>query len=292
MNPKELASLTEFQLLDVRLPDDFEASHLQGAVNNCVFEISFIDQLAQTAPNPSLTTVVYGANDESSEASIAAEKMKHAGYTDVQILEGGIQGALSLNIAAEAGTPLPDEPQAPEGQHSLELEESTFEWLGRNLINKHWGTAPIESGHLDFNKGAVVSGEFKIDLQGLVCTDLKDTDLHDVLIAHLQNDDFFDVTNHPKAIFTVTGSSPIEGGSPGAPNLTIFGDLTLRGQTHPIQFEAATGLTSEGHFAMQASLSIDRTRWGILYGSGKFFHRLAGHLVNDLLEFQLRIITK
>lgn len=291
MNPKDLASLTNFQLLDVRLPDDFEASHLQGAINNCVFEMSFADQLAQTAPDQSMTTIVYGANDESLEATVAAEKMNHIGYTDVRILEGGIQGALSLNLSAETGTPIQDNAGNADGQYPIDLQESNFEWLGRNLINKHWGTAPIKSGYLKFNAGTLVSGEFIIDLQGLLCTDLKGSDMHDVLIAHLQNDDFFDVSNYPEAIFTVTGSSPIEGSSSGSPNLTVFGNLNLRGQTHPIQFEAATGITPEGFFAAQASLSIDRTQWGVLYGSGKLFHRLAGHLVNDLIEFQIRILT-
>ena len=61
--------------------------------------------------------------------------------------------------------------------------------------------------------------------------------------------------------------------SPGAPNLTIHADLTLRGQTHPITFQATPGLTPEGKPAAQANLQIDRTRWGVLYGSGKFFHR-------------------
>jgi rhodanese-related sulfurtransferase len=51
MSPAELSNLTNFQLLDVRLPDDFEAMHLTQARNNCVFEISFLNRLAETAPD-------------------------------------------------------------------------------------------------------------------------------------------------------------------------------------------------------------------------------------------------
>ncbi|NOX98283.1 MAG: rhodanese-like domain-containing protein [Verrucomicrobia bacterium] len=116
MNPKELASLAKLQLIDVRLPDDFEACHLPNAINNCVFEVSFVDQLAESGFDPSLTTVVYGANDESKEASIAAGKMELAGYTDVRILEGGIQGALLLDIATQNGPSLPDEPAVLDGR--------------------------------------------------------------------------------------------------------------------------------------------------------------------------------
>ena len=42
--------------------------------------------------------------------------------------------------------------------------------------------------------------------------------------------------------------------------------------------------------AVQIS-DIDRTDWGVLYGSGRFFRRLAGHLVNDSIELQLRLLT-
>ncbi|MFK5921054.1 MAG: YceI family protein [Verrucomicrobiota bacterium] len=291
MHPNELSELSDFQLLDLRLPDDYEAVHLAAALNNCVFEVSFIDQLEKTAPNPSLTTLVYGANDDSMEAAVAVEKMQQAGYTDVQILAGGFQAARQAGLPIVTGKPLPDTAQLTDGRHAINLEESSLEWLGRNLLNKHWGTAPIESGHLEFCDGKLTSGEFVIDLQQMACSDLKNSDLHDILIDHLHSDDFFDVKNHPKATFTLKNSSPLNNSSPGACNLAITGELTLRGQTHPIEFEAAVGLTPEGQPAAQASFSIDRTQWGILYGSGKFFHRLAGHLVNDLLEFQIKILT-
>lgn len=72
----------------------------------------------------------------------------------------------------------------------------------------------------------------------------------------------------------------------------VTGDLTLRGQTHAIEFEVSAGRTPEGKMAAQAAFSIDRTKWGVIYGSGKFFSRIAGHLVNDFLEFQLRVLTR
>ncbi|MGK0189819.1 MAG: polyisoprenoid-binding protein YceI, partial [Verrucomicrobiales bacterium] len=157
--------------------------------------------------------------------------------------------------------------------------------------NKHWGTAPLESGLLNFKNDQLTGGEFVIDLTRLECTDLARTDSHDALIAHLHSDDFFDVENFPKATFVFTQIIP-EGDSPGSGNLNITGDLTLRGQTHPIDFTASAGFTDDGKPAAQAAFTIDRTRWNILYGSGKFFKRLAGHVVNDNLEFQLRILTK
>ena len=135
-----------------------------------------------------------------------------------------------------------------------------------------------------------VAAEFVIDLKNMECADLIGGDLHDVLINHLQDDDFFDVENYPEAVFVITDVARISGAKPGSPDLEINGELTLKGQTHPINFQAASGVTEDGKPAAQAVFSIDRTRWGVLYGSGKFFHRLAGHLVNDLIEFEIKIV--
>ena len=292
MNVTQLQDLPQVQLLDVRLADDFEAAHLEGAANNCVFEVAFPERLAETAPDKSLPTVVYGANGESAEAQAAEEKLRREGYGTVHILAGGLQQAVAEGFPTTTGEPLPESPEITDGTHAIDLEESRLEWLGRNLINKHWGTAPLTSGELIFSGGELTGGSFAVDMRGLKCTDLKGSELHDVLIAHLQNDDFFDVENHPEARVEIRSASRVPNAEDGAPNLQIEADLTLRGRTLPIAFTAAAGITPEGQAAAQASFSIDRTLWGILYGSGKFFHRLAGHLVNDLIEFQVRILTK
>ena len=292
MKPSELDPGVDIQLLDVRLAEDFESTHLTGAQNNCVFEVAFASRLPETAPDLAKKTIVYGANAQSHEADMAVEKLRRLGYRDVEILEGGIAAAEAAGLEVVRGAALPPEPVIPDGAFNIDLAESRVEWLGRNLINKHWGTVALESGHLIFAGGVLTGGEFVIDLTRIECADLAGTDLHDVLIAHLHNDDFFDVENHPKSKFVITRVGPGPESAPGSPNLEITGDLTLRGHTHSITFPSSAGITDDGKPAAQAAFSIDRTRWGILYGSGKFFHHLAGHVVNDHLEFQLRIIAE
>ncbi len=93
-------------------------------------------------------------------------------------------------------------------------------------------------------------------------------------------------------MLVVTKVESIPGSKPGMPNLHLTAGLTVKGETHPIEFDAATGLTPEGKPAAQAFFSIDRTRWRVIYGSGRLFHRLAGHLVNDLVEFDVKIVGK
>lgn len=50
-----------------------------------------------------------------------------------------------------------------------------------------------------------------------------------------------------------------------------------------------SGLTPDGIPAAQATIAFDRTVWGSIYGSARFFHRLGMHLLNDL---QVRIVAK
>jgi len=57
------------------------------------------------------------------------------------------------------------------------------------------------------------------------------------------------------------------------------------------EFGCVAGVTPDGKLAAQASFLIDRTVWNVIYGSGKFFSRLGGHLVNDLVDIEIKVVT-
>jgi hypothetical protein len=38
-------------------------------------------------------------------------------------------------------------------------------------------------------------------------------------------------------------------------------------------------------------LSFDRTHWNVLYGSGRYFQGLGMHLVYDLVDLEIKIVT-
>ena len=118
---------------------------------------------------------------------------------------------------------------------------------------------------------------------------MKGTDLHDVLKAHLFSHDFFDIEAHPPCRFDIESVQPPA--APGTAFLGIHGKLELRGQTHPLHVQATGGRTAEGGFAFQAPFTFDRTQWGAIYGSGSFFQNLGMHLVNDLIEMGVKVVT-
>lgn len=296
ISPQELDSLRYLEpslvILDVRLHEDYQARHIAGSVNNCVYEVAFQERLPTVLPNLDTPVCVYGESVTSHEANAAVEKLKRAGYQRIYRLSGCLTSWCEAGLPTEGSGEFPASAPMPEGRLELDPEESRIEWLGRNLLNKHWGKVPLKSGWLEIHEGLIIGGEMILDMVGITSDDLADSPYHDVLIAHLRSDDFFDTDEHPEARLTLHRGIPIEGAAPGAQNLRLEGALTLRGITAPIEFTASTGVDDQGRAAAQASFSIDRTRWGVLYGSGSFFHRLAGHLVNDLIELQVRAVTR
>ena len=271
----------KFQLLDVRLPDDYEAAHLTGAKSNCVLEVDFLSRLPDSAPDLDAMTVIYGINNGSHEAEVASEKLARQGYSNIHILEGGFEAASTV-LPVEKGQPLPEHHTAPDGRFTLDLEESRCEWTGRNLLNKHSGTVEFSSGHLDFKKGELTGGEIILNMKAITCSDLEGTPMHQVLIDHFESDDFFDVGKFPTVTIFI---KKIHRGTTSA-------DVTIKGKTHGVEIITREGLSEEGFPVAQASCFIDRTKWGVIYGSKKFFHRLAGHFVHDEIELDLRIVTK
>lgn len=297
--PEELWSRLQkgepIQVVDVRLSDDFDAERLPQSASNCVFEVAFGERMDGLCGDKDQPVAVYGWDGESLEAKMAAAKLQRAGFGSVYVLSGGFEGWKAAGLPVEGaggGKPEAAVPGVPEGTREIDPEESRILWTGRNLLNHHRGSIRVKSGSLEFAGGKLTGGELVIDMRSMACDDLAGDPLHDVLIAHLESDDFFDTERFPEARFVITAAAPVPEAGPGLPNVSVEGELTLKDTTRPVNLLAAAGITAEGKAAAQALLTLDRTEWGVLYGSGKLFRRLAGHLVNDLIELQLRIVTR
>ncbi len=299
MNPlitlPELADLTStgvpVQVLDVRLAEDFASGHLPDSVHHCVFEVGFLAAVQATLPQRQQRLIVVGWGSSSQEAEVAWERLVAAGYVQAQILQGGIDAWSQAGLTLDATAPALPVQAWPVGRRALDLAQSSVAWCGRNLLNQHRGLLPISSGYLDFDAaGPLVGGRVECALRDLICTDLAGTPLHEVLVQHLLSADFFAAERFPLVVLEITQSTRIAE-SAGSLNLEVRADLTLRGVTQGICFLASAGLTPEGQPAAQAALAIDRTRWGAIYGSGKLFRRLAGHLVNDRIELHAKLVV-
>jgi len=155
--------------------------------------------------------------------------------------------------------------------------DSQISWVGKKVTGKHEGTIKVKSGNLEYDdKGNLTGGKIIIDMTSIECTDMKGGGA-EKLVGHLNSDDFFSVANHPEATIVFT-----EVKSKGDNMFSIMGDLTIKGQTNSIKFDA-----NLSHTNATATLSVDRTKYGIRYGSGSFFDNLGDKTIND--EFVLDI---
>jgi rhodanese-related sulfurtransferase len=294
LSPEELShwlhSGKPLMLLDVMGEDCFAEGHIAGAVQACVYETAFVERVRGLNGDSGASIIVYGTGMPSMAAQVAVEKLREAGYSHVYALHGGLEAwkTEGYPVAGGAGR---TEPRALTGRWVLDREKSVVRWTGRNLLNHHEGTVNFREGEIVLKDGALVRAAFTVDMSTIKNSDLTDPSYNAMLIRHLVDADFFHVKQWPDASFVMTKAVPISGATPGSPNYEVAGDFTLRGQTHGIEFAAVIGDSDGEVLAGQAEFDLDRTRWGALYGSGKFFDRLGKHLVNDLVHLHLKIVA-
>jgi len=281
-----------FFLLDVLPAETFDCRRLPGAVNACVYEVVWPERLAEAGIGSEDVVVVYGVDNDTRDADTAAQKLLRQGFRRVYLLAGGLMGWQAANLPLEGSgqEPADHAPIPPDGTYRVVPEESSIEWTGRNAMGRHTGTLGLTDGVMRLQKGQV-GGEFVMDLSTLANTDLDDPTLAGMLIRHLLSDDFLDAERHPEARFNILQAEALPGATPGAVNCHLRGELFLRGRIEPLAFPATIS-TLENGVAAEAHFDLDRTRWGAIYGSGKFFRHLGMHLVHDAVSIALRVVAR
>ena len=112
------------------------------------------------------------------------------------------------------------------------------------------------------------------------------------IALHFMSDDFFFTDVFPRATFQIKRAEPIKDATLSEPNFKVKGVFGLRGIKRDIEFPATVSPEVEGIVRVEAHFDIDRTRWGVIYGSLRFFEHLGMHLVFDLLSIELRILLR
>mgnify|MGYP001224108478 CR=1 FL=1 len=162
--------------------------------------------------------------------------------------------------------------------YSVDTKASKVYWTGKKVAGEHTGYVLIESGKVHVSNNAVTSADIKMDMTSIEVTDLEG-EWKDKLVAHLKNDDFFSVDKHAEAEFKITSFE----------NNKVVGDLTIKGITNEVSFPAEVKI--EGNvLTASGTASIDRTKWDIKYGSGKFFSGLGDNMIKD--EFEIKFELK
>ncbi|MEN9826522.1 MAG: hypothetical protein RI953_2267 [Pseudomonadota bacterium] len=174
----------------------------------------------------------------------------------------------------------------------LDASASTVGWKGtKKMGSSHNGNISVKEGAVAFDaKNQLTGGKVVIDMSTISNEDLKSSpDYQKKLVGHLASADFFDVSKYPTATFKITS---VKADAKNKNELTINGDFTMIGKTQSISFPAKVSV-EKGLATGEATIKLDRTKWGLKYGSGNFFKELtADKIISDEFELTLKLVAK
>jgi polyisoprenoid-binding protein YceI len=179
------------------------------------------------------------------------------------------------------------------GMYEAVVADSTVMWSGQKPLVAgyvHKGTIMLSEGMIEVKDGTA-AGSFTIDMNSIKATSLGGgkEGQESGLEKHLKSKDFFNVETYPTATMKIASVTPIEG---VAHRYTVVGELTLLGKTNAVTFPADIYTKEDGTLMANATVSIDRTVWGITYGSGSFFDNLANNAIDNNINLDLSLVAK
>ena len=280
-------------VIDVMTPEDYAACHVAGAINACIYEMIFLDRVAESVPDRNVELIVYDATGITRTAELARARLLQAGYARVSILAGGLASWRDAGMPIEkSGDDDLPEANLKDGSYPFDIEHSRVEWIGRNLNNRHLGRIDILNGELVIAAGRPVAGRVVLDMHSISNFDLQDLGYRNMLLSHLKSDDFFAVDRFPTASLTLNGWEAHADVFPEAPSGIATGELIIKGISRLVRFQAIVAPQPDGSIKIHAAFDIDRTLWGVLYGSCKYFERLGMHLVHDIISVELFAVAR
>lgn len=115
--------------------------------------------------------------------------------------------------------------------------------------------ATLETDNENFEDAEIY---FEVDINS-IDTNNEDRD------AHLKSDDFFNAKEHPKLTFESTSFKHV-----GDDNYKLLGNLTIRGNTKPVELDAVYGGTVQDAYGntksgFEVSGSINRKEFGLTW---------------------------
>jgi polyisoprenoid-binding protein YceI len=167
-----------------------------------------------------------------------------------------------------------------EGVFPLDSSASTLHYSAERIVGRsHTGTVSLFEGTIEFIAGELASGGFVIDM-----TTITESENNTRFLGHLSSADFFDVETYPTSKFIITNLIKNSDGT-----YQVTGDLTLLDSTNEITFPA-TLTNNEDSANVEARITIDRTRWGVIYDSDNFLADLVGDsAIRDEVPIRLNL---
>lgn len=164
----------------------------------------------------------------------------------------------------------------------VSTEKSIITWTGKKIGGSHNGIIQLKEASIQMHDNHLDGGQFIIDMTSIKNVDIKKAKNKAKLEGHLKSDDFFGVKKFPEAVLKITEEATFKNGL-----AHIHADLTIKGKTHAVHFEAKL----DGK-KLTATITVDRSKYNVRYGSKSFFDNLGNKMIDDefVLEVTLSLI--
>jgi polyisoprenoid-binding protein YceI len=178
-----------------------------------------------------------------------------------------------------------------EDAKEVDTTSSVIDWEGNKPTGTHTGTIQLEEGTFQANDSIIESGNFVIDMSSINVTDLEGEEKMN-LENHLKGTvkgkegDFFNVNQYPEATFEVTGVIEREG------QTMLQGNLTMKEETKNVEFPVNINRTEDAIEITSEPFVIDRTKWGVNYGSKSVFDGLGDKFISDEIKLTINLKAK
>ncbi|WP_298425384.1 YceI family protein [uncultured Kordia sp.] len=160
----------------------------------------------------------------------------------------------------------------------IDTKESSIKWTGYKVTGQHEGTIDFKNGTLNFKDGKLVGGMFTINMTSINTTDLSG-EYKGKLDGHLKSEDFFGTAKFPEALLKFK-----EVVETATNTYRVNANLTIKGKTSPIAFDITLKEKSG-----VAKLKVDRTKYGIKYGSASFIDGLKDKAIYDDFDLVVKL---
>ncbi|MFM2267458.1 MAG: hypothetical protein RL757_899 [Bacteroidota bacterium] len=196
----------------------------------------------------------------------------------------GLSSATMPTIGNGGGDKAPKTVAKGATSFAVDVAKSTFKWTGKKVSGSHWGYIKFSNGVVTAENGTLKGGSFTVDMNSIDCQDTQG-EWGAKLVGHLKADDFFGTEKFPTSALVIKSST-----AKGNNMYDVVADLTIKGITKEVKFPATVSV-SNGQLTATADFNVNRTDYGIRYGSGSFFSNLGDKTINDDFNVSINLVA-
>jgi len=171
-------------------------------------------------------------------------------------------------------------------EYVVDKTASKVKWEAKKVTGQHNGSISFANGSIVATGNKISGGSFVIDMKSLSNEDITDAGMKAKLMGHLASDDFFSIEKFPESKMVIKKVTAVSGDE-----FKFLVDLTIKGITNPVEFNAK--VTASGDkLSADGVITVNRTLYGIKYGSGSFFQGLGDKVIYDDFTLAFSVVAQ